>query len=77
MIYSQVLATGGAVSDRVVPNDFFNYLVEDADNWIFTRTGIRERRFASENEATSDLASRAAVKALASGNIDPGDIDFR
>ena len=75
MIYSKVLATGGAVPDRVVPNDFFNYLVEDADNWIFTRTGIRERRFASENEATSDLASRAAVKALASGNIDPGDID--
>ncbi|MGA2151436.1 MAG: 3-oxoacyl-ACP synthase, partial [Geobacteraceae bacterium] len=44
MIYSQVLATGSGIPERVVPNDFFNYLVEDADNWIFSRTGMRERR---------------------------------
>jgi 3-oxoacyl-[acyl-carrier-protein] synthase III len=75
MIYSQVLASGGAVPERVVPNDFFNYLVEDADNWIFSRTGIRERRFASESESTSDLATAAAQSALAKGAIDAAELD--
>jgi 3-oxoacyl-[acyl-carrier-protein] synthase III len=75
MIYSEVLASGGAVPARVVANDFFNYLVEDADNWIFSRTGIRERRFATEEESTSDLATSAARTALASGGISPSDLD--
>jgi 3-oxoacyl-[acyl-carrier-protein] synthase III len=75
MIYSEVLASGGAVPARVVANDFFNYLVEDADNWIFSRTGIRERRFATEDESTSDLATTAAKTALASGGISPADLD--
>ena len=74
MIYSQVLASGGAVPERVVPNDFFNYLVEDADNWIFSRTGIRERRFAGESESTSDLATAAAKSALANGAIDAAEL---
>ena len=75
MIYSEVLASGGAVPERVVPNDFFNYLVEDADNWIFSRTGIHERRFATESESTSDLATAAAESALANGGIDAAEID--
>ncbi len=75
MIYAEVLATGGRVPDRVVPNEFFNYLVEDAENWIYSRTGIRERRFAAEHEATSDLATAAAQQALAAGGIDPRDLD--
>lgn len=75
MIYSQVLATGGAVPERVVTNDFFSYLVEDADNWIFSRTGIRERRFAAESQSTSDLATIAAGNALTRGNIDPAELD--
>ncbi|MBI1921471.1 MAG: ketoacyl-ACP synthase III [Geobacter sp.] len=75
MIYSRVLATGGNVPDRVVPNDFFNYLVEDADNWIFSRTGIRERRFTAQHESTADLATAAALAALEQGNIDPLELD--
>jgi 3-oxoacyl-[acyl-carrier-protein] synthase-3 len=75
MIYAEVLATGGRVPDRIVPNEFFNYLVEDADNWIHSRTGIRERRFAADHEATSDLATAAAQQALAAGGIDPCDLD--
>ena len=67
MIYSEVLATGGAVPERVVPNDFFTYLVEDADNWIFSRTGIRERRFASDSESTSDLATSPPAMPLPAG----------
>ncbi|HEY6838672.1 MAG TPA: beta-ketoacyl-ACP synthase III [Geobacteraceae bacterium] len=75
MFYSQVLATGGAVPDRVVTNDFFNYLVEDANDWILSRTGIRERRFVEPGQSTSDLATIAATRALESGGIDPADID--
>ena len=75
MIFSQILATGAGVPERVVPNDFFNYLVDDADNWIFSRTGMRERRFAAPHESTSDLATIAARKTLESGNIEPAELD--
>lgn len=75
MPYARILATGGRVPDRVVSNTFFDYLVEGADEWIYSRTGIRERRFAAESEATSDLASAAALEALASGGVDPLSID--
>jgi len=75
MIFSQILATGAGIPERVVPNDFFNYLVDDADNWIFSRTGMRERRFAAPHESTSDLATSAARQALEAGNIDPAELD--
>lgn len=75
MIHSQVLATGSGIPERVVPNSFFNYLVEDADNWIFSRTGMRERRFAAPNESTADLAIIAARNALDLGKIDPAELD--
>lgn len=64
MLYAKIVATGGRTPDRVVKNEFFEYLVEDADTWIFSRTGIRERRFAAADEATSDLATAAALQAL-------------
>ncbi|MBP1752572.1 MAG: 3-oxoacyl-[acyl-carrier-protein] synthase [Geobacteraceae bacterium] len=75
MFYSKVLATGSSIPDRVITNSFFEYLVEDADNWIFSRTGIRERRFVHDSEATSDLATRAALNALHAGGIEPGELD--
>jgi 3-oxoacyl-[acyl-carrier-protein] synthase-3 len=75
MLYAKVLSTGGRVPDRVVKNSHFDYLVEDADSWIYSRTGIRERRFSSEEEATSDLATAAALSALKDGNVDPLSID--
>ena len=67
MIYSQVLATGGYVPANTITNDHFEYLVENANEWISSRTGIRERRFASDTEATSDLATAAAKDALQKG----------
>lgn len=75
MYYSQVLSTGSGLPGRVVTNDYFSYLVEDADNWIFSRTGIRERRFVAPDEATSDLATRAARNALERGEIAPAELD--
>jgi 3-oxoacyl-[acyl-carrier-protein] synthase-3 len=75
MIYSELVATGSGIAARVIPNDYFNYLVEDADNWILSRTGIRERRFVTEEQSTSDIATEAAQNALMNGNIDPADLD--
>lgn len=75
MIHAEVLATGSGIPERVVSNDFFSYLVEGADEWIRSRTGIGERRFVHEDQATSDLATEAARNALAAGNIDPLSLD--
>jgi len=58
----------------VVQNDYFSYLVEDADEWIFSRTGIRERRFV-DGESTADLATAAARQALEAGGIGSEELD--
>jgi 3-oxoacyl-[acyl-carrier-protein] synthase III len=75
MLQSEILGTGGHVPARTVTNGFFDYLVNDADSWIHSRTGIRERRFASEEESTSDLATTAALLALENAGLDPLDLD--
>ncbi|WP_224959420.1 beta-ketoacyl-ACP synthase III [Geomonas subterranea] len=75
MIRAEILGTGGYVPARVVPNAHFDYLVDDADQWIHSRTGIRERRFATAEESTSDLATNAALLALENGEVNPLEID--
>lgn len=72
---SQIIGSGAGLPDRVVGNDFFSYLIDDADEWIASRTGIRERRFVGPNESTSDLAVRAARAALADAGINGSEID--
>jgi len=74
-MYATLRATGAGIPDRVVKNDFFSYLVEDADEWIFSRTGIRERRFVDATVATSDLATVAAKDALARAGMAATEID--
>ncbi len=75
MMQAQIIGSGAGIPDRVVGNDFFSYLVEDADEWISSRTGIRERRFVNPEESTSDLAVRAARAALEDAGITAGEID--
>jgi len=75
MLYSEIIATGLGKAEKIIPNDFFSYLVEDADNWILSRTGIRERRFVNENQSTSDLATDAAKNALAEAGMDASELD--
>ena len=75
MLQSEILGTGGFVPAKVVGNSYFDYLVDDADAWIQSRTGIRERRFAEAGESTSDLATSAALLALENADLDPGELD--
>jgi 3-oxoacyl-[acyl-carrier-protein] synthase-3 len=74
-MFAAVRATGSGIPDRIVKNDFFSYLVEDADEWVFTRTGIRERRFVDETVATSDLATIAARDALERAGMAATELD--
>jgi 3-oxoacyl-[acyl-carrier-protein] synthase-3 len=57
-------------------NDDLSKIVDTSDEWIFTRTGIRQRRIAAENEATSDLATHAARAALTDAGLTAADIDL-
>lgn len=67
---------GSYLPERVVTNDDLAKIVDTSDEWIQTRTGIRERHLARENEACSDLAVRAAQRALDDAGLKPDDIDL-
>lgn len=69
-----ITAVGHYAPDHVVPNSYFESYLDTTDEWIVTRTGIRERRFLDEG-ATSDLATEAAKKTLAMRGIGPEEID--
>jgi 3-oxoacyl-[acyl-carrier-protein] synthase III len=71
-----ITGLGVHVPERVVTNDDLAQLVDTSDEWIVTRTGIRERRFAADDEALSDLALPAARLALEQAGLAPRDIDL-
>lgn len=73
---SFIRATGMAVPDRVVTNADLEKLVDTSDEWIRTRSGIRERRMCEEGENTADLAAKAGLRAIESAGLDPIDIDL-
>ena len=70
------LGTGSYLPERIVPNSELETMVDTSDHWIATRTGMRERRLAADDQATSDLAGAAAKKALESSDVSPDDIDL-
>lgn len=71
----QILATGSYVPDRIVTNDELATVIDTNDEWIKTRTGIRERRITT-GENTSSIAAKAALKALENSCIKPVDLDL-
>jgi 3-oxoacyl-[acyl-carrier-protein] synthase III len=71
-----ITGLGCYLPDKVLTNDDLATLVDTSDEWIRTRTGIRERRVAAENQAMSDLALPAAAAALADSGVDPKEIDL-
>jgi 3-oxoacyl-[acyl-carrier-protein] synthase III len=71
-----VAAVGSYVPERVLTNADLEKMVDTSDDWIVSRTGIRERRIAAENEFTSDMAAKAALLAMERGNIKPEQIDL-
>jgi 3-oxoacyl-[acyl-carrier-protein] synthase III len=71
-----ITGLGVKVPDRVVTNDDLKQYVDTSDEWIRERTGIRERRMASKDEALSDIALPASRDALAQAGIDGADVDL-
>ena len=71
-----IAAVGSYVPQRVLSNSELEGIVDTTDEWITTRTGIKERRIAADTEFTSDLASAAALRAMEKGGIEPDQIDL-
>jgi 3-oxoacyl-[acyl-carrier-protein] synthase III len=71
-----ITGIGCHVPERILTNEELSELVETSDEWIMTRTGIRERRIAKDEEALSDLALPACRRALAQAGLEPSDVDF-
>jgi 3-oxoacyl-[acyl-carrier-protein] synthase-3 len=76
LTYARIMATGSALPERVVTNADLEKLVDTSDEWIRTRTGIRERRVVAEGETTGDLAFRAAEQALADAGVKASELDL-
>ena len=76
MTYARIAGTGSYLPAHIMTNADLEKRVETTDDWIFSRTGIRERHIAAENEKTSDLALAAARAALDAAGIEPNQIDL-
>ncbi|WP_049620859.1 beta-ketoacyl-ACP synthase III [Frateuria defendens] len=75
-IYSRILGTGSALPERVLTNADLEKLVDTSDEWIRTRTGIRQRHIAAEGETTGDLAFAAAQRALEAAGVKASELDL-
>jgi 3-oxoacyl-[acyl-carrier-protein] synthase III len=73
---SRIISVGSYLPEKVLTNADLEAMVETSDEWITERTGIKERRIAFDNQATSDLAFEAAKIALERAGLDAGDIDM-
>ncbi len=71
-----IIGTGSYVPERVLSNAELEKLVDTTDEWITSRTGIKERRIAAEGESTSDLAAKAALAAMENAGITAEQIDL-
>jgi 3-oxoacyl-[acyl-carrier-protein] synthase-3 len=71
-----IAGTGSYTPERILSNKDLERIVETSDEWILTRTGIRERRVAAENEYTSDMAVRAAEAAIENAGVTAAEIDM-
>jgi 3-oxoacyl-[acyl-carrier-protein] synthase-3 len=71
-----IIGTGSYVPKKVLTNEDLSRIVDTSDEWITTRTGIKERRIAAKDEQTSDMATKAALKAIEQAKISPTEIDL-
>ena len=74
MTQLELIACGMGLPSRVVTNEDMSKTVDTSDEWIYTRTGIRSRRFCGEGESNTTMALQAAKSAIAKAGISPADI---
>ncbi len=71
-----IIGTGSYVPEKILTNDDLSQIVETDDEWITTRTGIKERRIAADDEYTSDMGAKAALAAMEQAGITGDEIDL-
>ncbi len=76
MNFSRIIGTGGYLPERILTNKDLESMIDTDEQWIESRTGIRERRIAADDEFTVDLAEHAARKAIEAAAIPGGEIDL-
>ncbi|MFQ5900138.1 MAG: beta-ketoacyl-ACP synthase III [Thermodesulfobacteriota bacterium] len=76
MLRSRIAGTGSSVPSKILTNAELEGMVDTSDEWITSRTGIKERRIAGEDELPSTLSTRAALDALSMASITPEDLDL-
>ena len=76
MKFSRIAGTGSYLPEKILSNADLEKMVDTTDEWIFTRTGIRERHIIADDQTTSDMALQAAQNAITSAQVDPQEIDL-
>ena len=71
-----ITGTGSYVPEKVLTNHDLAEIVDTTDEWIFSRTGMRERHIAADEQAYSDLGAEAAKKALADAGVKAEEVDL-
>src|ERR1700722_2805663 len=75
-IFARIIATGSALPERVVTNADLEKIVDTSDEWIRTRTGIRQRHIAADGQTTGDLAFEAAQRALEAAGVQAAELEL-
>ncbi|MGQ4583182.1 beta-ketoacyl-ACP synthase 3 [Lysobacter sp. F60174L2] len=75
-IFSRIAGTGSYLPEKVLTNDDLSKIVDTTDEWIASRTGIRERHVAAEGETTGDLAYHAAMRAMEAAGVEASELDL-
>lgn len=76
MHYTRITGTGSYLPSRILTNNELEQIVDTSDEWVYTRTGIRQRHIAAEGENASDLALVASRRAIEAAGIAPADVDL-
>ena len=76
MFKSKIIGLGYSVPENIITNDDLSKIMDTSDEWIQSRSGIKERRWATDNITTSDLAFEASNQAIKNSNIYPSDVDM-
>jgi 3-oxoacyl-[acyl-carrier-protein] synthase III len=75
-IYARIAGTGSYLPEKVLTNDDLSKIVDTSDEWIASRTGIRQRHVAAEGETTGDLGYHAAVRAMEAAGVEASELDL-
>ena len=73
---AKIIGVGAYVPEKVYDNAYMERIVDTSDEWIVRRTGVKERRISADNEFTTDMATKASLKALEDAGLAAEDLDL-